>query len=52
MVLKELEKNTQKEKLITKKMIMGTCMISMDLIQRDLIKMVMTYMDLIKMVIT
>ena len=51
MVLKELEKNTQKEKLITKKMMMGIYMISMDLIQKDLIKMVITYMDLIKMVI-
>ena len=47
MVLKELEKNTQKEKLITKKMMMRICMISMDLIQKNLIKMVITYMDLI-----
>ena len=42
MVLKELEKVTQKEKSITKKMIMGICMISMDLIQKDLTKMVIT----------
>ena len=40
MVLKELEKNTQKVKLITKKQMMRICMISMDLIQKDLIKMI------------
>ena len=52
MVLKELEKDTQKEKLVTKKQMMRICMISMDLIQKDLIKMVITYMDLTEMVIT
>ena len=52
MVLKELEKNTQKYKLITKKMIMRIFMIGMDLFQKNLIKVVITYMDLIKMVIT
>ena len=51
MVLKELEKNTQKEELFGKIM-MRFIIISMDLIQKDLMKMVITYMDLIEMVIT
>ena len=49
MVLKELDKNIQKEKLIIKSTMMAFYMISMDLIQLDLIKMVIIYMDLIKM---
>ena len=49
MVLKELEKNIKKEKLIIVSMMMTLYMISMDLIHKNLIKMVMTYMDLIKM---
>ena len=48
MVLKELEKNTEKEELFGK-IVMKFIMISMDLIQKDLIKMVITYMDLIEM---
>ena len=48
MVLKELEKSIQKEKLIIKRMMMALYMISMDLIHKNLIKMVMTCMDLIK----
>ena len=51
MVLKELEKNTQIEELFGKIM-MRFIMISMDLIQKDLMKMVITYMDLIEMAIT
>ena len=42
MVLNELEKNTQKEKSVTKKMMMMISLISMDLIQKDLIIMVIT----------
>ena len=49
MVLKELEKNTQIEKLIGQIMIMIFFMINTDLMERDLIKMVIIYMDLIKM---
>ena len=48
MVLEELEKNIQKEELIIKSMMMALS-ISMDLIHKNLMKMVMTYMDLIKM---
>ena len=42
MVLNELEKNTQKEKSVTKKMMMMISLISMDLIQKDLVIMVIT----------
>ena len=49
MVLKDLEKNIRKEKLIIKNMIMIFYMTSMGLIELDLIKMVIIYMDLIKM---
>ena len=48
MVLKELKKISEKKKLIGE-MMMVFYMISMGLIQLDLIKMVMIYMDLIKM---
>ena len=47
--IKGTKKRYPKKILIIKKMIMVFCMIGMDLIQLDLIKMVMTYMDLIYM---
>ena len=45
--IKGTKKRYPKKILIIKKMIMVFCMIGMDLIQLDLIKMIMTYMDLI-----
>ena len=47
--IKGTKKNIQKEKLIINSMMMALYMISMDLIQKDLVKIVTLYMDLIKM---